>query len=93
MYKPGIQLRDAAKRGIIDIVQQQIKDHVDINVQDEVCLLVFGFLMMSLVTITVQEGKTALHLASYHGRADVVEVLIGACAHINLQDKVPLMWD
>lgn len=36
----------------------------------------------------IQEGKTALHLASQYGHISVVRILVGAHACINLQDKV-----
>ena len=37
---------------------------------------------------TTQDGKTALLIASQHGYAGVVRVLIGAHAHVDLQDEV-----
>ena len=43
------------------------------------------------VIITVQDGKTALHLASKHGHAMIVRLLIGANADLNLQDQVLYM--
>ena len=39
-------------------------------------------------SLSEQDGKTALHLASEHGRVKVVQVLIKYQVDINLQDKV-----
>jgi len=41
-----------------------------------------------IAIIMVQKGLSALHLASEYGHVEVVQVLITARAHINLQDKV-----
>ena len=41
-----------------------------------------------IVIITLQDGKTALHLAAEHGHIAVVKELLGAHADMNLQDKV-----
>ncbi len=48
-------------------------------------------LLLSLYFITVQNGKTALHLAAQRGRIGIVQLLIGAHADLNLQDKVVYM--
>ena len=37
---------------------------------------------------TLQDGLTALHVASYKGHLEVVELLLGAWANPNLRDKV-----
>ena len=44
-----------------------------------------------IVILTPQDGKTALHLASHYDRVGVVQLLIGAHAKLNLQDKVLYM--
>ena len=46
------------------------------------------FIGDNIVTITAQDGKTALHLAAEHGHITVVQVLIGTHADINLQEEV-----
>ena len=46
---------------------------------------------MSLCFITVQDKKTALHLAAERGHVGVVRLLIGANADLNLPDKVVCM--
>lgn len=52
------------------------------------------FVFVSLLFAnTVQDGKTALHLAAEHGRVTVVLVLLGAHVNINLQDKVLYVWE
>ena len=52
------------------------------------CLI---WVMMSLCFITVQDEKTALHLAAERGHTSIVRLLIGANADLNLQDKVVCM--
>lgn len=42
-----------------------------------------------LTLVGVQDGKSALYLASECGHACIVQELTAACANINLQDKVP----
>ena len=37
---------------------------------------------------TLQDGVTALHVASFKGHHEVVELLLGAWANPNLRDKV-----
>lgn len=69
-------------------MQQLIGDHVDVNSRTVVCTLEINWAMMLLYCITVQDGKTALHLAAEHGHASVVQLLIVAQADLNLQDKV-----
>jgi len=49
---------------------------------------VLSTLLLSLYFITVQDGKTALHLAAEHGHTNVVQLLIEAQADLDLQDKV-----
>ena len=41
-----------------------------------------------IAIIMVQKGLSALHLASEYGHVHVVQVLITARVHINMQDKV-----
>lgn len=38
----------------------------------------------------LQDGKTALMMASEHGRADVVDVLLKHHAQVNLQNDVSI---
>jgi len=72
-------------------VQRLIEDGVDVNSQNEVCVPEADWVMMSLYFITVQDKKTALHLAAGRGHTGVVRLLIGANADLNLQDKVVYM--
>ena len=41
----------------------------------------------------IQDGCTALRTASFHGQHKVVELLLGAGANPDLQDKVRRGWD
>ena len=42
---------------------------------------------------TIQDGLTALNQASFNGHHKVVELLLGAGANPDLQDKVRTGWD
>ena len=81
--------------GDADKVQQLTEDHVDVNSQNEVYVYMYNCVWLGgtvIVTITVQKGETALHLAAAHGHINVVQLLTGANADLNLQDKVLYMW-
>ena len=80
-------LHKAAQSGDANAVQQFLGGDIDINSQTVVCVVLFNYLKTSFVD-TTQDGKTALHLASQYGHINVVQVLVGAGVHINLQDKV-----
>jgi len=45
---------------------------------------------MDLTVCYLQQGVTALHVASIHDRSDMVELLLKRGADINIKDKVVL---
>ena len=47
----------------------------------------FSFLVF-IFTLSTQDGDSALTLAAWHGRTDVVVELVKAGANLNLQNKV-----
>ena len=49
--------------------------------------------MVALTHSTIQDGSTALETASFIGHHKVVELLLGAGANPNLQDKVRIGQD
>lgn len=54
------------------------------------CYIQLVMTLLSLVSavVSVQDGKTALHFASNYGYINVIHLLIGAHADLNMQDKV-----
>ena len=82
-------LHRAAECGDTDTVRQLIGTHINIDSEAVVGVFKFGWFIMSLaVAFVVQNGKTALHLASEQDHVSVVQMLIGAHAKVNLKDKV-----
>ena len=53
---------------------------------DSVCCI--GNPILLLITLTLQDGQTALYVASWNGHDEVVKILLKAKADLNLQRNV-----
>ena len=96
-----IPIIEAAKIGNIEVVKLQLKEHVNVNIQDEdgVTALMLASLnghtqVVELllkenadVNIQKENGRTALMLASLNGHTKVVELLLKENADVNIQNK------
>ena len=79
-------LHDAAERGDVEAVSWLLATPVDINSRTEVRVILT--LQEIMKTLLLQEGESALFLASRRGHEEVVGLLIEANALINIQDNV-----
>jgi ankyrin repeat protein len=53
-------------------------------------LFYFILLLINLVQVTDNAGRTCLHVAAASGHYDMVQVLIGQGADLNVADKVKI---
>ena len=49
------------------------------------------FILLLTLTLFVQDGATALHVACFNNHDNVVSILVAAKANIDLQDNVSLV--
>jgi ankyrin repeat protein len=54
-------------------------------------LFYFILFLINLVQVTDNAGRTCLHVAAASGHYDMVQVLIGQGADLNVADKVKLI--
>ena len=82
----------ASRGGHVDIVRLLIEAKAQVNIQKEVWSQENTHHNTVLGELTVcfypQDGSTALHIAAYEGKVDVVRILIETKAQVNTQNKV-----